>query len=258
MRYYVTADPHGFYTLLQGALASAGYFDDAQPHTLVILGDAFDRGREALQMQAFLLERMDAGGLILVRGNHEDLFCQLLDEDGGLPTRQHLHNGTYDTALQLTGLTPVYARLHRRTLIRQARQTPYYTRIIPASVDYYETAHYIFVHGWVPCVQEDGVLRLDSGWRCAEAEDWKRARWLHGIDAVRTARTEKTVLCGHWHTSYGHAVYEKSGPEFGPGADFSPYRAPGILALDACTALSGRINVAVLEDEPDTKNHTPV
>ena len=57
------------------------------------------------------------------------------------------------------------------------------------------------------------------------------------------------ILCGHWHCSYGHAVYEGRGSEFGPDADFSPYEAPGILALDACTAFSGRVNVAVIEDK---------
>ena len=29
----------------------------------------------------------------------------------------------------------------------------------------------------------------------------------------------------------------------------SPYRAEGILALDACTALSGRVNVEVIEED---------
>ena len=37
--------------------------------------------------------------------------------------------------------------------------------------------------------------------------------------------------------------------EFGPDADFSPYYSPGVIALDACTAHSGKINVVVKEDE---------
>ena len=58
----------------------------------------------------------------------------------------------------------------------------------------------------------------------------------------------KTIVCGHWHTSYGHCKYEGKGSEFGRDADFSPYYAPGIIALDACTARSGQVNVITLDD----------
>ena len=68
------------------------------------------------------------------------------------------------------------------------------------------------------------------------------------MDAARTADEEKTVICGHWHTSYGHSKYENACSEFGPDAVFSPYYAPGIIALDACTAHTGFVNCIVLED----------
>jgi len=44
MRYYVTADVHGYFTELKTALINAGFFEDAEPHKLVICGDLFDRG----------------------------------------------------------------------------------------------------------------------------------------------------------------------------------------------------------------------
>ena len=59
---------------------------------------------------------------------------------------------------------------------------------------------------------------------------------------------EKTIVCGHWHTSYGHSKYEHKGTEFGEDADFSPYYGPGIIAIDACTAFSGKVNCLVIED----------
>ena len=59
---------------------------------------------------------------------------------------------------------------------------------------------------------------------------------------------EKTILCGHWHASYGHFKFEHKGSEFGPDADFSPFYGNRIIALDACTGLSRRVNVIVLED----------
>jgi hypothetical protein len=251
MRYYVAADVHGFYTEFHKALEEAGYFADPGPKKLVILGDLFDRGREALEMQDFILKLLAEDALVLVRGNHEDLFVRLVNEDLGLPVRPHVGNGTYGTALQLTGWGAKTARVRHLKFAAKARETPYYRQIIPAAVDYFETARYLFVHGWIPGVPGLGkVYRYDPDWRAAEGEDWKKARWINGMDAAQSCREEKTILCGHFHCSYGHAVYEKKGSEFGPDADFSPYYAPGVIALDACTALSGRVNVLVLEDEP--------
>ena len=249
MKYYVTADVHGFYTKLHKALDEAGYFTDPEPHRLVILGDLFDRGQEAGEMQRFLLELMERDAVILVRGNHEDLFEELATVHRGRPLRHHVSNGTYDTALRLTGYDAATALHRHRAFAAAARETPFYRRIIPATVDWFETEHYVFVHGWIPGVQRwDGTCSYDPDWRGASSESWREARWTNGMDAARTCGEDKTILCGHFHCSYGHAVYEHRGSEFGPDADFSPYRAPGVIALDACTAYSGKINVIVIRD----------
>ena len=39
MKYYITADIHGFYTELHKALDEAGYFTDPEPHKLISPGD---------------------------------------------------------------------------------------------------------------------------------------------------------------------------------------------------------------------------
>lgn len=252
MKYYVTADVHGFYTLLREELEKAGFFREEGPHKLLVLGDLLDRGEEANEMQDFILGLMERDEVILVRGNHEDLFLRMLNEDGALPVRPHVGNGTYGTALQLTGFDTDTAQEHNLEFAEKARETPYYQKIIPATIDYYETDRYIFVHGWIPCRQNDTDYEYDPDWRSAGPEAWKKARWYHGIDAARTCGEEKTILCGHWHASYGHAIYEHIGSEFGEDADFSPYYAPGIIALDACTAVSGRVNVVVIEDSRET------
>ena len=249
MKYYVAADVHGFYSEFHKALEQAGYFSDPEPHRLVILGDLFDRGQEAAEMQRFLLQLLERDAVTLVRGNHEDLFVRMVTRDKGLPVYPHEVNGTYGTALQLTGYDKPAALLRSRAFAEAARETPYFRRIIPATVDFFETAHYIFVHGWIPCQQEyRGSWNYGPDWREAGAEDWRMARWTNGMDAARSYEGDKTVLCGHWHCSYGHAVYEHKGSEFGPDADFSPYRGPGVIALDACTAFSGRVNIVVVED----------
>ena len=249
MKYYVLSDIHGFYTLLQTTLRNAGYFDDPEEKKLILLGDLFDRGPEALSMQEYVLELMERREAILVRGNHEDLFQDLVTADRGRPLRHHVQNGTYDTLEQLTGLSAGYSWSANMQLARAGRETPYYTRIIPNMLDYYETRKYIFTHAWIPCLNWYGGMTYDPDWREAGADAWREARWTNPMDAVRTAQPEnKTVVCGHFHCSYGHTKYEGKGTEFGPDADFSPYMAPGIIAIDACTAYSKSMNCVVLRD----------
>ena len=55
MKYYITADVHGFYTEFHKVLDKAGYFSDPKLHKLIILSDLFDCGQEAVEMQRFIL-----------------------------------------------------------------------------------------------------------------------------------------------------------------------------------------------------------
>ena len=247
MRYYVTADIHGFYTPFINALTASGYFKDTGEKKLIICGDLFDRGAGELELQKFVLENKE--DLILIRGNHEDLFCELAGRDQGLAYYHHVHNGTYQTALTLTGYDVTMARIRHFDFAESARKTPYYKDIIPSMLDYFETAHYIFIHGWIPCFEEPMLMKRDD-WRTAAPKDWEKARWINGMAAAKAGVTEegKTIVCGHWHCSFGHSNFEGKGSEFGEDADFSPYYGDGIIALDACTGHSGRVNVIVLED----------
>ena len=135
-----------------------------------------------------------------------------------------------------------------RQFAAAARETPYYRQIIPATLDFFETEHYIFAHGWIPCDQTWDGLSYRADWREAGPQAWREARWINGMDAAQYCHEDKTILCGHWHCSYGHAVYDHKGSEFGPDADFGPYYGPGVIALDACTAFSRKINILTLED----------
>ncbi len=251
MKYYVTTDIHGFFSILQSAMEDIGYYSDPEPHKLVILGDLFDRGSEAAELQRFILDLMEKDEVILIRGNHEDLFVEMVTEDEGLPYSHHLTNGTYDTAMQLTGYDPVMARIRHYDFADDAQKTPFYQKIIPAMLDYFETAHYVFTHAWIPVIRErNNSYSYYSSWREAGTGEWRKARWINGMDAAQTAADDpKTIVCGHWHASYGHSHYEKKCSEFGPDADFSPYYGPGVIALDACTAHSKRINILIIEDQ---------
>ena len=145
MRYYVTADVHGYSSELKDALTAQGFFDDQSPHKLIVCGDLYDRGTEALQLQTFILELLDRDQVILIRGNHEDLTMNLLNNwhrRSYLQTHHHT-NGTIDTLCQLTGISIRDIYTDAENVGRSILKDPYIQKIIPAMVDYYETDHYM-------------------------------------------------------------------------------------------------------------------
>lgn len=269
MRYYVTADPHSYFRAMKAALTEKGFFKDREPHKLIICGDLFDRGEEAAELQKFILDLMDRDQVILIRGNHEDLALDLLDywNRRSYLEPHHHTNGTIDTVIQLINSEEpteseeppkfeerdLYTR--NEDVCRAFMKTPFITKIIPAMVDYYETDHYIFTHGWIPCTavsiasNEKEYIPV-ADWHSADETAWKNARWINGMEAAHHGILErgKTIVCGHWHTSFGHSRYESDGGEFDNNPNFSPYCADGIIALDACTAISGKVNCIVIED----------
>lgn len=50
MRYYVVSDIHGFYTPMIKAFTEAVFFEDNDPHKLIVGGDMFGRGLTALKV----------------------------------------------------------------------------------------------------------------------------------------------------------------------------------------------------------------
>ena len=260
MRYYVVADVHGFGTLLVNTLKEKGFFDDEQPHKLVVCGDLMDRGKEACYLQEFILDLLRKDQLIFVRGNHEDLMVDMLNNFDAYKTdilwgsSHHNTNGTFDTALQLSQMQEIQVAHYQTEFLSRVSESVFIKELIPHSVNYYETPHYVFVHGWIPCntvsIGYGKHYYKRTGWRRAGQKAWNIARWSNGMDAVHDGVTVrgKTIVCGHWHCSYGHARYEANGSEFSANADFSPYYADGIIAIDACTVHSHQINCLVIDD----------
>lgn len=224
---------------------------------MIICGDLYDRGFEAVALQEFILNLIAKDQIILIKGNHEDLALDLLNNwHIGSYNRYHHHtNGTIDTVFQLTGNSTVAINANPEKIGRELLQNPYIQTIIPAMLDYYETEHYIFTHGWIPCtpisispyVKE--YVPIENR-RDADSSVWDKARWINGMEAAHAGVVidGKTVVCGHWHCSLGHANYEGDGDEFDNNPNFSPYYGKGIIALDACTPISHKVNCIVIED----------
>lgn len=257
MKYYVVSDVHGFFSVLKETLKEKGFFNDTQPHKLIICGDLFDRGGEAVELQNFILDLIQKDEVILIKGNHEDLLEDMLNywHRESYFKAINNNNGTVGTVLQLTRSTVDDLYVNVIDVYHRMKETPFMQKILPAMVNYYETKKYIFVHGWIPCEyirQKDCAFSYvaTENWRNATKEQWLSARWVNGMNAAHDGVIEngKIIVCGHWRCSYGHSRFEMKCTELGKDADFTPYYGSGIIAIDACTARSKTINCVVLED----------
>lgn len=244
---FVVSDVHGFYDEMMEALENSG-FDKYNPdHWLISCGDNWDRGTKPVEVTNFLdsLERK-----ILIKGNHEDLFIKCCERM--FPEIHDYHNGTYNTILYFGRTTSSIPYEEKCKLALDKTKS-----FLSKQINYFETKNYIFVHGFIPVICENlsnGYQRYkkyeyDPNWRNASEKDWEKARWLNGVDVINKGVVpDKTVVCGHWHCSYGHSIDDGTS-EFGSDANFSPYYRKNIIALDACTAYSKKVNVVVLKDD---------
>ena len=201
-----------------------------------------------------MLEFLDAlTNVVLVKGNHEALMEKVWAR--GYCRQHDLSNGTLRTIEDLC-CAETDSDLHNAIKLSEELLKPLFNKM----VDYFETKNYVFVHGWIPMkydvskkFSEYGEPTLfDENWRDG---DWDSARWFNGMRKARNGITVpgKTVVCGHWHCSYGHMFDSLSTDdwltEFEEDAVWEPYYSEGIIAIDRCTAHTGEVNVVILEDE---------
>ncbi len=233
---FVTSDIHGHCTLLKEALARAGFDPAREDHLLVCCGDYFDRGDENDGVLRFL-EGVD--NKVLLRGNHEDLLLDLLYS--GKFQQHHFLNGTMNTVENFFGK---YAVSPGDATIDFSGKTRIVDRLcdfMENTVDYFETKNYVFVHGWLPLAAKTLQDRKE-----VSKQLWKKARWegWHQHYQNKAPLPDKILVCGHIPTSYAARFDLKRAP-----ADYGIFYGCGLIAVDACTAVSGRINVLVVEDE---------
>lgn len=240
MKYFVSADIHGFYDEWISALNDRGFDINNPEHMIIVCGDLFDRGRQPKQIIDFILSNPDK--FILVRGNHEDLMENMIDNNKS----SHVDdaNGTSTT---IYDLCPEW-NISEFSLKRIARKTRL-QNVLDLCIDYYETRHYVFVHGWIPII--DYSCKYDKNWRNATLERWRNARWLSPVKMYKygTYDPTKIIVCGHWHCS---ALWHAQNPmlynEYGARANYEPFITDKMIALDGCTAYTKKVNVVVIED----------
>ena len=254
-KYFVMSDIHSFYDEMITALKLKGFDDKNPDHMLVVCGDLFDRGPDAVKVFDFVTKLAAEDRFVYIYGNHEELLFDCVNEilqRHGVSSH-HISNGTFDTILQFTGIG-------KYDLYGGAFDTKEFTKKInpllnfieEQCADVAEIGDFICVHGWLPCDPITG--KIADNWDSEEA-DWDRARWLNGMAAWHKGATlpGKTIICGHYHSSWGHSHLHQDRKEFPQKnredwrKSFEIFKDDGIIALDACTAYSGLCNCFVIE-----------
>ena len=240
MKYFISSDIHGFFNEWQNALKDKGFDLNNPEHKIILCGDLFDKGNQPKEIIEFVLKHEDK--VILIRGNHEDLMEQMIERNSS--DYGDLCNGTAQT---IVDLYPEW-QISEFDLKKIANLTKL-QKVLDMCIDYYETKHYIFVHAWIPIVEN--CYLYDSDWRTARKERWEKARWTNPVEMFRYEIYEpnKTIVCGHWHCS---ALWHEQNPdeyeEFGDKAIFEPFITKIMIPIVACTTYSHKVSVVVLED----------
>ncbi len=229
---FVVSDIHGHYTLLKEALDNVGFDDKNPEHLLVCCGDYFDRGNENVEVLKFF-ERLKYK--VLLRGNHEDLLLKLL-ETGEILPHNHI-NGTIQTLINFFGKYAVQNFDGVVDFSGQWRTVDRICDFINETVNFFETENYVFVHGWVPGTSKE--------WRFSNDPAWEKARWIKWTEKYDGTRPieNKTLICGHMPTFYANKFDFNRSKD-----DASIFYGDGLIAIDAGTYDTKKVNVLVLED----------
>lgn len=241
------SDIHSYLTPMLEALGGAGFEQNNPEHALVVCGDLFDRGNQTLELYEFAKSLGDR--FIYIRGNHEDLLAKCIEEitAGNIPGGHHFSNGTVKTICQFCGQNEwiIYDPTWRDKIVATMR--PILDWINEKAVDYIEIGDYILVHGWIP----------DEDYKHSTPYEWERARWTNGMQCWKLGLKipGKTIVCGHWHCSYGWSHIKQKRKEWPSKSkkdwlkSFEPFADDGIIAIDACTAYTGVVNCIILEEK---------
>lgn len=181
MKYFVVSDIHSCFSELKKSLDKVKFDRNNPEHMLIVCGDIFDRGEEAVETFNFLYS-LNKKNCILIKGNHEELYLNLLEKD--FPENHDFSNGTVETFCQIANVNPDLMNIRKvikeeitkngaedcdlveilnksnnkmfarwKEILEIVKKSKV-TKWLKSSrwIDYYELDKYIFVHSFIPTV----------------------------------------------------------------------------------------------------------
>lgn len=257
---YAVSDIHGGYDYLIQALNKAGFNPNKYNHLLISLGDEFDRLNQSLSVYQYLRSLWEKGKAIILKGNHSMFMIDYLSGENLSPFN-YFHNGTRETLADFLSQTapfetwcalkhidePTYGDFAEWISIAKKEINEDYPELLAWLITrpyYYETENYIFTHGAIDGTCEDWHFpKKDYKGRFM---DWDACMWDDGsFFNSDITNTDKTVVVGHFGTYHLRKMYYLKSED--PHSILK--REDGrVIAIDATTALSHKVNVLVIED----------
>lgn len=188
MNYDIIGDVHGFYVTLLALLGKLGYklrIDDSKPvptitvhrtpknRRLVFVGDLINRGPDSVLVLNLVMQLVEQGAAVVVKGNHEARYLDLLNGK-----KKH-----YQPALRATD------RAVRACGTKFRQRVHEFIKALPAK---FETDEFIVVHAaYADGLNGEGAERFFVHGQSGRTRAGQKPRW------VRDYRGKKTVICGH-------------------------------------------------------------
>ena len=251
MKYFVFSDAHGDYKALMKAVKEYGYQPQNPDHTLVSCGDNFgraDTGAGSRGIYEYLTDKDHANPPICLMGNHELILKNILLQRS-ISTVDIL-NGEHLTIYSFLGMKPDEVELTPYAIDYVSKSSV--TDWLLSRPFYFETEHYIFLHGFLP-FDWDNTQFITQNFESVSQKTWEEACWSPTptmIDAFKNhfpQGLDKWVVFGHWHT---YDLRMAFGSETNGEDKDSLWRNEKLklIGLDNCTVLSHRIEMLVIED----------
>jgi 3',5'-cyclic AMP phosphodiesterase CpdA len=275
MRYIFISDIHGEYDKMIKALDGVSF--DKDTDTIIMLGDAFDRGPKSKEILEYLL------GLphrILVEGNHEQRLYELLMKIGYDPNECDVSNGVLETLKsfsdgKLKSEYPMnsteevmsclgdYVRIKLLAdNLHDFMTDPDYENVRNELRQYFnelvwgvEFDDLVGVHAWTPLIMEDKHVTDTKLYDY----DWNEATWENTLECIVSEAprfNNKPYIVGHFHSVRIRSYFKKFDKTHKyTKNDFKTFITPNkqVIAIDGCSNHPdyGVVNAYVKESDKE-------
>lgn len=186
--YFVVGDIHGEFAMLEKLLS----FWEPEKQKLLFIGDLADRGPHSRACFEKVMQLVEEEGAICLRGNHEQMLLNFLNQPGDYIGNYFLNGGGVTIRSFLGNETDL--RIDPFQLADKLRRE--YPKLLPFIQSlplYHEWEKYLFVHAGVDLEKKD--------WKETDPKEfyWIRDPFHNGHN-----HTGKTIVFGHTPTFYLH------------------------------------------------------
>lgn len=234
MRTIVITDIHGCYEEFVELLEVLEYKRGVD--RLVLMGDYIDRGKQSLQVLELVMELSEVENVIVLGGNHEDMFLSWLDNPIFEREDIYFQNGGLKTVENFCKPYGVYGKTARTKQIikRYYQKHIEFIRNLP---DYFEDEKHIFVHAGVNLVYAD--------WKNSSKQEF---RWIRDMFWFQPNETGKKIIFGHTPTWFLHSDARLGEPK--ESHDVWMSKNKDRMCLDGGCVFGGKLHA--LEIDHDT------